>query len=89
MDPDASLPAKKVDEWSQELKDKWNAMSQKEKVAATKDAVEKLKERREMKKYAKHNVPIAALHDVNSIHVQINTLVCVIVTFRRIDTLIN
>ena len=40
MDPDASLPAKKVDEWSQELKDKWNAMSQKEKVAATKDAVD-------------------------------------------------
>ena len=50
-------------------------MSQEEKVAITKDAVEKLREKKDMKKYAKHNLPIAALHDVNAMHARIAELV--------------
>ena len=50
-------------------------MSKEEKVAITKDAVEKLREKKEMRKYAKHNIPIAALHDVNAMHARIAELV--------------
>ena len=38
-------------------------MSEAERVALTEDAVKELQELREMKKYAIHNVPIAAFHD--------------------------
>ena len=75
VDPSEPIPAKKVDDWAKELKPVWKAMSQEEKIAITKDAVEKLKEKKEMKKYAKHNVPVAALHDVNAMHARVAELV--------------
>ena len=57
---------KKAHEISKQVQEEWKAMSHAEKIAATQEGVTYLEEKRENKKHAVHNVPIAAFHDVRS-----------------------
>lgn len=49
-----------------QLREVWNKMSKTERIEATKDAVEDVKEMRKSKETTVHNVPIAAFHDVRA-----------------------
>lgn len=51
---------------SKELAEQWRLMSEEERDIATKDGIDELKERREMRVHAQHNVPIQAFHDAHT-----------------------
>ncbi|KAF7794227.1 hypothetical protein EIP86_005359 [Pleurotus ostreatoroseus] len=60
---DSQEPGKKAHELSAEYRAEWQAMSKEEQIAITEDALQELKEIREMKKFSVQNVSIAAFHD--------------------------
>ena len=49
-----------------ELREIWNAMTKEERIEATKDAVEEVRQMRAARENSVHNVPIAAFHDVRA-----------------------
>ena len=53
----------KAHDLAKAIKDEWNAMSKEEQIAVTEDALEEIKEIKEMKKLSVHNQAIAAFHD--------------------------
>lgn len=54
-------------------KDDWGQLSEKEQKEVTAEAVEELTERQKMKTLAPHNVPLAALRDVQTANLNIST----------------
>ncbi|KAG1868436.1 hypothetical protein F4604DRAFT_1584827 [Suillus subluteus] len=56
----------KATEVGREIAEKWNAMSQQEKIDVTKDLMEDLEEHRNNKSLTNHNVPISAFHDIRA-----------------------
>ncbi len=63
---DNVVPRKKVHELARECKAEWQGMTPEERVTATEDAIEELKQQREMKKLSVQNVSINAFHDVRA-----------------------
>lgn len=49
-----------------DIAEKWNAMSQQEKIDATEGLMEDLEDHRNNKALASHNVPINAFHDIRA-----------------------
>jgi hypothetical protein len=62
----AGVPHRKSSAYDSQIRTVWNAMSPEEKDAITAECVEVLKENREIKKYAVHNVPLGAYHDARN-----------------------
>ncbi|KAG2744196.1 hypothetical protein P692DRAFT_20877924 [Suillus brevipes Sb2] len=58
-------PHAKATELEHEIAMVWNGMTDSEKMEATTDAIEELKEHRANKSIAVHNVPISAFHDAH------------------------
>ncbi|KAG1729163.1 hypothetical protein EDB19DRAFT_1913534 [Suillus lakei] len=56
----------KATEVGREIAEKWNAMSQQEKIDITKDLMEDLEEHCNNKSLTSHNVPISAFHDIRA-----------------------
>ncbi|KAG2031437.1 hypothetical protein BDR03DRAFT_817799, partial [Suillus americanus] len=56
----------KATEVGREIAERWNAMSQQEKIDVTKDLMEDLEEHRNNKSLTSHNVPISAFHDIRA-----------------------
>ncbi|KAG2367255.1 hypothetical protein BDR07DRAFT_1373058 [Suillus spraguei] len=56
----------KATEVGHEIAERWNAMSQQEKIDVTKDLMEDLEEHRNNKSLTSHNVPISAFHDIRA-----------------------
>ena len=63
-------------------KQTWNKMSYDEQKAATAPAIQAIKDEREVKVLAKHNIPISAFHDIKktleSIENQASFFICFI-----------
>ncbi|KAG1874960.1 hypothetical protein F4604DRAFT_1581917, partial [Suillus subluteus] len=59
-----------------EIAEKWNAMSQQEKIDVTKDLMEDLEEHRNNKSLTSHNVPISAFHDICATLDSVTQTVC-------------
>jgi hypothetical protein len=60
------MPRLKISALTAEISAKWNAMSADERVEATEDALQELKDQKEMRSFALQNVPIHAFHDVRA-----------------------
>ncbi|KAG2029493.1 hypothetical protein BDR03DRAFT_880613, partial [Suillus americanus] len=56
----------KATEVGREIAERWNTMSQQEKIDVTKDLMEDLEEHRNNKSLTSHNVPISAFHDIRA-----------------------
>lgn len=63
--PDGS-PHLKATDVNTEVSALWKNMSAEDRIAATDDVVETLKERREVKALAPHHVPLHAFHDTRA-----------------------
>ena len=73
IDHTAGLPKAKATELSSLAKDDWGQLSKKEQKEITAEAVQELAERQDMKILAPHNVPLAALRDVQTANLNIST----------------
>ncbi|OCH83863.1 hypothetical protein OBBRIDRAFT_699789, partial [Obba rivulosa] len=64
-------PRRKASELVAEIRERWNKMSLEERLEATKESIEELKEQREMRAVAPHNTAISTFHDT---HITIDTV---------------
>lgn len=62
----SGVPLLKATDVNTEISAKWKSMSLDEQITATEDTVAALKERREAKAFAPHQVPIHAFHDMRA-----------------------
>lgn len=74
-------PRAKATELEHEIAMVWNGMTDSEKMEATTDAIEELKEHRANKSIAVHNVPISAFHDT---HVTLDKIASEVRNFTRL-----
>ena len=59
-------PRKKANALMPEISAKWASMTDEEKKASTEDKLSELRETREMRKLASHNIPINSFHDAHA-----------------------